>query len=174
MKLRFLSAIAIGFMMLACRTEPSIEEKAAQGRAKMRRLADKTTEAELAKAEIRVADYLFKSPKQLGGILGRETGQQECIDTDGRLIAYERGWICVNNGVIVLFAWNLQQRVQTQAQALHAVGLEMTAQPVCLAGCTWAKSLHNALKVGNTLATRVTVSSMDAQPQNVIVKVGRE
>jgi uncharacterized protein len=123
--------------------------------------------------EIRMTDYLLKSPAGLSKPLGKIVRRTECVDSDGKQIEYERGYVCTQGGRVVLLSYDLQRSISSPEAALQAVGLTMSVKPQELGvAYMWLKARGNALPVGNRLATRVMVTL--GQTPNVTVNLGDE
>jgi hypothetical protein len=114
----------------------------------------------LAAVEIRITDYLWRSPTRLRGVLGKvESRRSECADArGGRQTNYERGYVCVRNGRIVVLGYDLRREFNSPEEALAAVGLKMLVRPESFDGGAvymWSVAHGNALPVGHVRATRV-------------------
>lgn len=124
--------------------------------------------------EIRVTDYLLKPPVGLSKVLGKKTRTGECADTNGRQIEYERGYVCVARGVVVLFSCDLRHQTNTPDEALRAVGLATNVRPDHPGGAAyqWTKVFGNPMRVSGKLATRVI--AVVGEHSSVTVNMGPE
>jgi len=130
--------------------------------------------ATLQAQELRVTDYLFKRPGGLSKILGKKMRTGECADTDGRQIEYERGYVCVARGVVVLFSCDLRHQANTPDEALSAVGLSTNVRPDHPGGAAyqWTKVFGNPMRVSGKFATRVI--AVVGERSSVTMNMGAE
>ena len=126
--------------------------------------------------EIRISDYMWKSPQTLHGILGNvQRRSDDCPDATGaRQIEYERGYVCVRKDRIVILNYDFAHDVNSPEEALATVGLKMTQAPDRYMSNTvfiWSVAHNNALRIGTVPATRV-IAVISGGTRGVTVDVG--
>jgi hypothetical protein len=110
-------------------------------------------------AEIDVNKYLLKSPKSLRSVFGRVRDRAECVDVEGDLLEFDRAYVCLQKGVVVLISYEMKTSVTSPEQALSAVGLMKTAheEEIRPHVYVWSKQYGNAIAAAGRRATSVWV-----------------
>lgn len=126
--------------------------------------------------DFRIEDYILEKPRDFEKILGRETQRGDCPDLEsGSRIDYERGYICVQDGLVALIAYIPLRVPQSPKEALSFVGLATGTPPQHPGGTAyqWSQWGKNPIRVKDRLATRVMVNTSEQAPV-IIVSLGRE
>ncbi len=126
--------------------------------------------------DFRVEDYILEKPRDLSPILGRETGRGECADLNrGQQVEYERGYVCIQDGVVALIGYDLRRVPGSPQEALSFVGLTTPVAPQDLGGTAfqWSRRGGNPIRVKDHSATRVIVNTSSNAP-GIVVNLARE
>jgi hypothetical protein len=115
-----------------------------------------------AKPELSVRDFLLQDRHRLDLVKGAPMSvdpRENCISGEREYAYRDDTYVCVKNGIITLLGYNIQSSISSPSNALRAVGLEQSSEPIHVGSRTdvWMFERGNPLTVGDRSIPRVTL-----------------